>query len=363
MEKIDEKAVEQIALGAAFLGTGGGGDPHVGKLMALHAIREYGPVRVIKVDDVPDEAIIVPTAMMGAPTVLVEKLPNGEELIRAFNGLKNYLGKEIFATIPIEAGGVNSMIPIAVAARMGIPLVDCDGMGRAFPELQMVTFHLHGVSATPMVLADEKGNTMILETINNFWTENLARNAVVTMGGSLMLSIYPIQGSVLKKAGIRDVLAYSARIGAAIQEARHAAEKPADVLLKATNGIALIKGKVTDVLRRTEGGFARGEACIEGIEEFRGKSYTVQFQNEHLVAKQGDEVLATVPDLICMVDLESAVPITTEGLRYGHRVLVIGIPCDPQWRTEKGLATVGPRYFKYDIEYVPVEELAKGVGR
>ena len=40
------------------------------------------------------------------------------------------------------------MIPIVVAAKLGIPLVDCDGMGRAFPELPMVTFHLNGMSAT-----------------------------------------------------------------------------------------------------------------------------------------------------------------------------------------------------------------------
>lgn len=56
----------------------------------------------------------------------------------------------------MEAGGVNSMIPIVVAAQLGLPMVDCDGMGRAFPELQMVTFHLDRISATPMAITDEK---------------------------------------------------------------------------------------------------------------------------------------------------------------------------------------------------------------
>ncbi len=49
---------------------------------------------------------------------------------------------------------------------------------------------------------------------------------------------------------------------------------------------------------------------------------TVGFQNEFLVATTGDEVLATTPDLISMLDLETGEPITTEGLRYGHRVAV-----------------------------------------
>jgi DUF917 family protein len=46
------------------------------------------------------------------------------------------------------------IVPIVVAAKLGIPLVDCDGMGRAFPELPMVTFHLNGMSATPMAITD-----------------------------------------------------------------------------------------------------------------------------------------------------------------------------------------------------------------
>ena len=85
-----------------------------------------------------------------------------------------FYGKSIYAFMPIEAGGVNSM-PIAAAARLGLPLVDCDGMGRAFLELQMVTFTIGGVKATPMALTDEKGNSVIFETVTNKWTEELGR--------------------------------------------------------------------------------------------------------------------------------------------------------------------------------------------
>ena len=87
--------------------------------------------------------------MMGAPSVAIEKFPKGDEFVRVFEKLGKYLDQETIAgTFPMEAGGVNSMIPIVVAAKLGIPLVDCDGMGRAFPELPMVTFHLNGMSAT-----------------------------------------------------------------------------------------------------------------------------------------------------------------------------------------------------------------------
>jgi uncharacterized protein len=67
-------------------------------------------------------------------------------------------------------------------------------------------------------------------------------------------------------------------------------------------------------------------------------------------------VLASVPDLICVLETETGEPVTTEGLRYGLRVSVLGVPCDPRWRTPAGLDLVGPRYFGYDHEYRPVEE-------
>ena len=45
-------------------------------------------------------------------------------------------------------------MPFVVAARAGIPLVDADLMGRAYPELQMCMPTLYGISATPMSMAD-----------------------------------------------------------------------------------------------------------------------------------------------------------------------------------------------------------------
>ena len=182
LRTVEAKDLEDIATGGAILGTGGGGDPYVGKLMAQQAIKQYGPVNLIDVDQLDDDALVVPVAMMGAPTVMTEKLPQGDELITAFRQLESLLGRKIDAVLCGEAGGVNSTTPFVVAAATGLPLVDGDGMGRAYPELQMVTFTMHGVSATPMVLVDDKGNSIVLETVSNAWTERLARAATVEMG-------------------------------------------------------------------------------------------------------------------------------------------------------------------------------------
>lgn len=356
MRLIHADEMRDVAMGAAVLGTGGGGDPYIGRLMAAQAIERHGPVQLIDVDELADDALVVPACMMGAPTVMVEKLPQGEEVVTAFRKLEAFLGRPISAVLCGEAGGLNSTIPFVVAAETGLPLVDGDGMGRAFPELQMVTFTLHGVGATPMVIADDKGNSMLLDTVDNHWTERLARSATIDMGGASLIAFYPMSGAVAKRAVIRGTVSLAAALGHLIQEARQQKKDPVKAVQEHLGAVPLFKGKIVDVERRTEGGFARGEAILEGVEANAGQRYSIAFQNEFLVAKCGEEVIASTPDLITVLDLENGEPITTESLRFGFRVAALGIPCDAQWRSPEGLGLVGPRYFGYDIDYSPVEE-------
>ncbi|MFO7547080.1 MAG: DUF917 domain-containing protein [Trueperaceae bacterium] len=355
MRIIQAEDLDDVATGAAVLGTGGGGDPYIGKLMAKQAIAQHGPVRLIGVDELADDAIVVPAAMMGAPTVMVEKIPAGDELTVAFKKLEAYLGKPIDAVLCGEAGGLNSTTPFIVAAETGLPLVDGDGMGRAFPELQMVSFTMHGVRATPMVMADDKGNSVVLNTVDNRWTERLARAATIEMGGSALIAFYAMDGATAKRAVLRGTVSKAQDIGRALRRAHAEKRDGVEAVREHLGAFRIFDGKIVDVSRRTVGGFARGEAVIDGLDANDGTRCRIEFQNEFLVAQTDDRVLATTPDLITVLDADDGSPITTESLRFGFRVVVLGIPCDPQWRTEAGLALVGPDYFGYDIPYVPVE--------
>ncbi|WP_332307709.1 hypothetical protein [Saccharopolyspora erythraea] len=82
----------------------------------------------------------------------------------------------------------------------------------------------------------------------------------------------------------------------------------------------------------------------------------LRFQNEHLVAERDGTVLASVPDLICVLDYDAGEAVTTESLRYGQRVAVIAAPADPRWHSPAGLEVAGPRYFGYDIDPVRVTQ-------
>jgi len=64
--------------------------------------------------------------------------------------------------------------------------------------------------------------------------------------------------------------------------------------------------------------------------------------------------------VITILDAGNGEVITTERLRYGQRVSVVAFPCDPIWRTPRGLELAGPRAFGYDVDYVPVERIHGG---
>jgi DUF917 family protein len=348
---VDKKSLNAIALGGAVLGSGGGGDPYVGRLMTQQSIEKSGGVKVIDIESLPDDALILPIAMMGAPTVMVEKFPSGNEFAQLIPMIEKMLTKPVSAILCAEAGGLNSTIPFVAASKLGLPIIDGDAMGRAFPELQMVTFTLGGISATPMAMVDEKGNGCTFDTISNVWTEKLARAITIQMGGSAMCSLYPVTAIQCKDYLIRGSLSLIHHIGNIIEKHSFNAYQ---LLVKELNGKHLFQGRVRDVERRSEGGWNRGIVKLEGTGEFVNRDAKIDFQNEFLVAMEGDTILATTPDLICVFDANTGAPVTAETIKYGLAVNVLGLPCDPIWRSEKALDIIGPRYFKYDIDYQPL---------
>jgi DUF917 family protein len=359
--------LDDIAAGAAILGTGGGGDPYIARLLARQALLEYGPVTLVDPDEVPDDAAVFPVGMMGAPTVMIEKLPSGDQAAAAVEALAAFLGRTPTHVTCTEIGGLNALLPFVAAAHLGLPVIDADGMGRAFPELQMVMPSVFGLSASPMSITDEKGNRGIFDTSDNLWAERLARTATVEMGCRATISLYAMSGAQARETLVLRTVSLSARVGATQRQARAAHEDPVAAVVSELGGRELFTGTIVDVGRRTVGGFARGTAALEGVPfgsseppSARTHRATLEFQNENLVLSVAPvaggvgEVLATVPDLICTVEADTGVAVTTELLRYGQRVRVFAAPCDPRWSTPAGLALVGPRYFGYDLDPVSV---------
>jgi DUF917 family protein len=355
MWRVDADALESLSLGAGILGTGGGGNPYVAWVWAKHELGRGAVFEVVEPGEVEDDVWVVSSGGIGAPTVSVEKLRRGDEELRALRALEQHMRVRFAATVPMEVGGGNSLRPLIAAAQAGIPMVDADGMGRAFPELQMVTYFIYGVPACPAAIADDKGQEAVFtSTPSPLRLERMARTLTIEMGGTAGMALAPMTGAQLKRTAIPRTLSVARDIGAAVRAARRRNADPVEVLLDVTGGRALLIGKITDVERRTTTGFARGRVFVQGSGPYGGQ-IQIEFQNENLVALIDGRSVATVPDLICIVGADDAEPITTEVLRYGQRVAVVGIPCHPMLRTPEALTVVGPRAFGYDLDYVPLQ--------
>lgn len=357
MKELHYENIHDLALGAKFMGGGGGGDTYPGQLMAQEAVRAFGSVIIWAVDEVPPDALVVSVGMMGGTTVLAERLPSDGEASQAIRALESYLDRPVTALISMEMAGINGVLPVVTAARLGLPLVDGDLMGRAFPGIHMTLATLAGISATPMVIVDAEGSQVILETPENIRTETMARSLVMDMGGAVQMAIYPMMGAQLYRAVLSGSISHTTRIGRTLREARDHHDDPILAIQKVSGCIELFRGKVTSVKRQWQVGYdyAFGEASIEGAGVYKGEELTLKFQNEYLLAAVGRYLITTVPDTIIVLHARTANPFPPEFLESGMDLVVFGLPCAEGWRTQDGLAIVGPRAFGYDAEYHPLE--------
>ncbi len=355
--------IDHLAIGSSFLGTGGGGDPYLGSIMCREAIARHGPVPILSVDDIRDEDNIFVAAALGAPTVMIEKLFSIEDQHRAVEALERFLGREASAIISAEIGGCNSMMPVAYAAMRGLPIVDGDGMGRAFPALQMTSFNIEGVSCAPLTIADEHGNSVLFQTTTGLKAEELSRPVAAAMGASVCMSCYAMTGAEARRATVAKTLSGAIEIGEAIAHGGKA-KPPLERLVAAlraheyySGAAVLFRGKITKLERDTTQGWVFGSCTIS---EINGQSKAeLKFQNENLLVKVDGILRCIVPDLVTIVDAETAHAIPTERLAYGQRVAVVGCSAPPILTTPRALDVVGPKCFGLADDYAPIATLIK----
>lgn len=346
--------LEALAVGAGILGSGGGGDPKYDLLMAKYLIQRYGPVSIIKADELNDDDLVVPIAFVGAPLIAKEKLPSGREFAKILQSVKKHFGNKKIVLMPGEIGGANAFAAIIAAAILNLPVLDADTIGRAFPQLQMSSCNLKGISASPAFISDSKKNMVVISANDCETVESLARNIAVNMGSSACISLYIMKGSRAKSAVVKDSLSKAIKIGRSVNNAFAGGEDPVKALLKTIKGQCVFQGTVIDVDQKIKNGFLQGTASV-----FNNKKHChVLYQNENLIAKIEDKIIVSTPDIITVVEASTGKPITCDCLSYGQRVCVIAIPSLPIWITKKGLKMVGPKAFGFNVDYKPLKKRA-----
>jgi uncharacterized protein len=350
--KITLDDIESLGVGAWILGTGGGGSPYLGLLNMRRLYAEGHRVALISPFDLDDDDRVAVVSNMGAPLVGQERLADSRNIARAVEIQQDLLGHKFRAVMPLEIGGGNGIQPLMAAAHLGLPVVDADTMGRAYPEAQMTSVAVGELRPYPCVLYDPRGIEAVVTRVPSWkWMERASRKICVEMGSIASTCKAPRTGAEVKEWGIHFTVSKAIGIGRRVAEAQHRHEDPVAAVLDEAHGKLLFRGKVVDVARRTTEGYLRGRVIIDGLDDDRGAGLEIAFQNEWVVAWRNGAPLAMSPDLICVLDTVSGEACGTETIRYGRRVTVVALPAPPVFLTPKGLEHVGPRAFGYDLDF------------
>jgi uncharacterized protein len=348
--------IEALAVGAWILGTGGGGSPYLGLLNMRRLYAEGHRVELMSPLDLADDDLVAVVSNMGAPLVGQERLADSRNIARAVAMQEDYSGVKFRAVMSLEIGGGNGIQPLMAAAHLGLPVVDADLMGRAYPEAQMTSVAVGDLRPYPCALYDPRGLESIVTNVPSWkWMERVSRKICVEMGSIASTCKAPRTGREVKDWGIHFTVSKAIGIGHRVREAQRRHEDPIAAVLDEAQGKQLFRGKVVDVARRATEGFLRGCCIVEGLDEDRGAMLEIAFQNEWVVAwrvaGEKRESIAMSPDLICVLDTVSGNAFGTETIRYGMRVTVVALPAPPVFLTPKGLDHVGPRAFGYDLDF------------
>jgi DUF917 family protein len=339
--RLDATNLRALARGCGVLAAGAGGDLELGLLMALVAVEALGPVPVVALDDLPDDALVVPCGLVGAAQVANERIFSGDEGRVLISALEDLHDSRVGALMCLETAGPNGLVPVTWAARAGVPLLDADGAGRAFPGLEQRAMHVAGVSASPVVLTDGRDNVLVIHAASDDWAARLARTGAAGLGGVCAAAAYGMSARRARTSVVAGSLSRAVALGHAINAQDHRVGPAA--VAEALAATTLIKGRVTDL--------ERSSATIDGTGGDAGRQVRIELQSHFLIAIEDGAVRAAVPDLIAVLAADTATPIGSETLRRGDRVAVVAARAHDIWRTEKGLAVAGPRAFGYGIDY------------
>lgn len=364
---------EDFIRGCLFMGTGGGGTVESGMGALENALAEGLRLEWVDAADLADDALSVTVFGMGSIAPMSEKTKAeiekhelidryGDRLMEtAVRELGEYLGKDIETIVAVELGAGNTPAPLVTAARLGIPIVDGDYAGRAVPEEMQGTPFLYGKNSYPFSSVDKWGDVAIVKhTVNPHMLERIGKQLSVAA-----YDMTAIASTVLPAAEMREILvpgtmSMCLELGRSIRRAREAGEDPIEATISVTGGWRLFEGVVESKEWEDRDGYMFGTVHMRGTGDSEGHTLSVWFKNENHVSWLDGEPWVCSPDLVTLAYAESGEATTNTLIDSGDRIVAVGMKGLEGFRSEFGLNEgSGPRYFGFDIDYVPIEELMK----
>lgn len=346
--KLGAADVDSLQRGASLLGSGGGGDAHLSGLWLSKELATGDAVPVIGIDELDRGWVLVMCAFGSTASVAIEKLPAGEELRRCVATAEHQLGAVVDAIGVVEIGGSNALIPFIAAAQTGKPVVDGDLMGRAFSRLDQTVVPADELTGT-WVTAEARGAAVIVDGVDARIAERVMRGALTGLGGWAVLAYPPIPARMYRRVALPGTVTDALTLGHR-HRAGVGAGDDGDALAERLGGDFLGQGTVLEVYRYEGDTFASGSVAVRAVD---GRHVLrVEMQNEYSMVLRDGEVVATTPDIICLLDAHSLRPIQTGQVRRGHEVMVLTLPVPDRLWDPDLLPRFGPRAHGMDADPV-----------
>jgi DUF917 family protein len=249
---------------------------------------------------------VIHVGLAGAPDIVMERLPSGDEWGAAIRALEHHLGREADALGVIEIGGLNALLPLVAGAALGLPVVDGDLMGRAFPRLPQTVLAIAGIGAGPIALVGPSGETVVFDCPDDVAIERVMRALINSVGGAAAVACYPIAAGELARHGIAGSVTRAHELGAALA----AGEPPGELLFA---------GRVAEIERSPT---HLRSVVLEDPERLSHVA-RIDIGDEYLAVAVDGVPAALVPDIIVLLDRDERRPVAVGALRAGRHVLVI----------------------------------------
>ena len=363
MRILSREDLIHILYGCAILGTGGGGSLEEGIAMIDEALAAGREFRLADFADLDPEDIIGTPYACGAISPRTEealhkyaRLKETEEsfYILCMRQLEQFLGREVKAVISTELGGGNTATALYVGAMTGRCIVDGDPAGRSVPALQHSTYFLKGVPMCPMSVMNRFGEGAVFTNVfDDARGEDMVRALAVVSQNTIAVMDHVNTAAVLRDAVIRGAISHAEAVGRAFLNARDAGGDYVAAVTEAGKGRMMFEGVVSESGYETRDGYTFGNTVIEGSGAYAGHTLRIWYQNENIISWLDGAFFVTVPDLICMFDLDGQMPQLNPLARVGERGAVTALPAPAEWITPRGLEVFGPRSFGYDVDYKP----------
>lgn len=373
-EKIDTvDDVKDLIRGLTLMGTGGGGRPDVGMDYLLPHVREGKSIPLTPPEAIPDEAWTCSAFGMGsiAPQRTLSAteraaLGYGDWIVskptaEAVKELGAYTGHRIEAIVPFELGAANTTAPMDAAFRLGLKIIDGDYAGRAIPELSQTTPAIHGHAFEPGAICDPWGNVLVMKKAASLQVaERIGKMvSIVTklpdMKAPCAHAGFLLKGRAMKQLIVPGGVSRCLHLGRRIRQAVEAGNDPGRAAAEAINGWVLFEGRVLRKEWESREGYMFGTTTLRGEGSYQGHALKIWFKNENHVTWIDERPFVTSPDIIAIMDARSGEPYTNTALGEGMEVVVVGTRADKKYRGAEGVSLLGPRYFGFDLDYLPIE--------